>query len=182
MRVIAGSARGRRLQGPRGSSGKTRPSSDLVKGAIFDSLATMSASLDSVLDLYAGAGGLGIEALSRGAEHCDFVEKEAPACALIRANLRATGFEEDGQVLQMPVERAVSKLHGPYTLVLADPPYEDAGAGAVMIAIAASALVEAGSTILVLEHSSRVEPGGELGPFSLVKVRRHGDSAVSIYR
>jgi 16S rRNA G966 N2-methylase RsmD len=72
-------------------------------------------------------------------------------------------------------------LEGPYTLVLADPPYEDGEAGAVLETLAASALVQEG-TILVLEHSARVEPRGELGRFSLVSVRRHGDSAVSIYR
>lgn len=182
MRVIAGTAKGRTLQGPRGRSSATRPSSDLVKGAIFDAIMAMDADLDRVLDLYAGSGGLGIEALSRGAEHCDFVERDSAAAAAIRANLTATGFEGLAKVIQVMAEKATSRLSGQYTLVLADPPYEDAGAPAVIEGIAGSNLVIPGTTILVVEHSSRGEPAGVLGPFSLVRSRRHGDSAVSIYR
>jgi 16S rRNA (guanine966-N2)-methyltransferase len=182
MRVIAGTAGGRRLQGPRGRSSTTRPTSDLVKGAIFDVLAAMDADLERVLDLYAGSGGLGIEALSRGAGHCDFVERDAAACSVIRANLAATGFEGSGRVVHSPVEKALDRLEGPYTLVLADPPYEDAGAMRAIEAIAESSVVNAGATILVVEHSSRDEPAGVLGPFSLMRSRRHGDTAVSIYR
>lgn len=182
MRVIAGIAKGRQLQGPRGRASATRPSSDLVKGAIFDAIAAMDSDLENVLDLYAGSGGLGIEALSRGADHCDFVERDSAAAAAIRANLAGTGFEGQAKVIQAMAEKVTSRLSGPYTLVLADPPYDDAGAPAVIEAIAESSLVIAGTTILVVEHSSRVEPAGVLGPFSLVRSRRHGDSAVSIYR
>jgi len=181
MRVIAGSAKGRRLKGPKDHSGRTRPTSDLVRGAMFSALASMGADMSRVLDLYAGSGALGIEALSRGAQSCDFVERDGGACAVIRDNLSATGFAAQGRVLCVAAARALQRLEGPYTLVLADPPYEDSEAGAVLETLAASALVQEG-TILVLEHSARVEPRGELGRFSLVSVRRHGDSAVSIYR
>ncbi|HET9477306.1 MAG TPA: 16S rRNA (guanine(966)-N(2))-methyltransferase RsmD [Dehalococcoidia bacterium] len=181
MRVIAGTVKGRRLKGPRDRSGRTRPSSDLVRGAVFSALASMRVDLARVLDLYAGSGALGIEALSRGAESCDFVERDASACSVIRENLDATGFAGVCKVYCMPVARVIDRLQGPYTLVLADPPYEDRDAISLLAGLASSDLVREGS-ILVLEHSAREEPSGELGKLSLVSVRRHGDSAVSIYR
>lgn len=142
----------------------------------------MGADLSRVLDLYAGSGALGIEALSRGALWCDFVERDPGACAVIRENLRATGFDGLAKVYCLAVEKAPSRLKGAYTLILADPPYGDPGALAALEAVAASPLVEPGRTILVLEHSAREEPRGSLGALALVSVRRHGDSAVSVYR
>lgn len=187
MRVIAGMAKGRRLKGPsarsrRETAAVTRPSSDLVRGAMFSALASIDADLSRVLDLYAGSGALGIEALSRGATWCDFVERDASACAVIRENLRLTGFEPQARVYCLSAEGAMERLEGPYTLVLADPPYADAGATRVLESLAASRLVEARRTVIVVEHSARDAQAGELGSFSLDSGRRHGDSAVSIYR
>ncbi len=184
MRVIAGRAKGHRLAGP--PSRATRPTSDLVRGAIFSALEAMGAELTRVLDLYAGSGALGIEALSRGARWCDFVEKNARACTSIRENLSKTGFDEQARVHCAPVERAASRLEadarrGSYTLVLADPPYAQAGTEALE-RLAETGLVEAGTTVLVLEHSSREDAPERLGGLSQVKTLRHGDSAVSIYR
>jgi len=185
MRVIAGTARGRRLKSPpvrpRGVS-SVRPSSDLMRGAIFSALTSLDADLSRVLDIYAGSGALGIEALSRGAEWCDFVERDPAACAVIRENLRLTGFEAKAAVHCMPAERAASRVSGSYTLVLADPPYADEQARSVLQHLAASALIEPGNTILVLEHGARSEPAAAVGPLALLNSRRHGDSAVSIYR
>jgi len=179
MRVIAGRAKGHRLAGP--PSRATRPTSDLVRGAIFSALESMGADLSRALDLYAGSGALGIEALSRGAQRCDFVERDARACASIRQNLSKTGFEGQGEVLCLPVERALPRLSGPYTLVLADPPYALA-ATATLELLAERGLVEAGRTTLVLEHSSREEAPERLAGLSRLKSLRHGDSAVSVYR
>lgn len=179
MRVIAGSAKGRRLKAPRDR--RTRPTSDLVRGALFSTLASMGADLSRVLDLYAGSGALGIEALSRGAGYCDFVERDAAACAVIKENLRATGFESRANVLCMPVARALGQLSGPYSLVLADPPYDDPEAESLLARVASSPLVEGGA-VLVLEHSSRKEPPTHVGSLSLVNTRRYGDSALSFYR
>ncbi len=179
MRVIAGRAKGRRLSGPRGRG--TRPSSELVRGAIFSALASLGADLSRVLDLYAGTGALGIEALSRGAQWCDFVEKDPRACAAIRDNLSRTGFAERARVHCAPVERALERLEGTYTLVLADPPYAAEAAG-FLDRMGASALVEPAKTVLVLEHSAREEGLERLGALSLLSRRRHGDTAVSIYR
>lgn len=186
MRVIAGRARGRRLKSPlarpRAAASSVRPSSDLMRGAIFSSLASLGADKSRVLDLYAGSGALGIEALSRGADWCDFVERDRSACELIRENLRLTGFEDQARVYQLSAERAQVQLEGPYTLVLADPPYADGAALLVMESLSSSALIERGRTILAMEHSARNEPPQEIGALSLIKSLRHGDSAVSIYR
>jgi 16S rRNA (guanine966-N2)-methyltransferase len=142
----------------------------------------MGADYTRVLDLYAGTGALGIEALSRGAVWCDFVERDRSMVEVIRENLRLTGFDDRARVFPVGVGRVmVGLVEGPYTLVLADPPYADAGALELMERLAASELVSAENTTIVLEHSARDEPQGDLGDFRLEKVLRHGDSAVSIY-
>jgi 16S rRNA (guanine966-N2)-methyltransferase len=179
VRVIAGAARGRRLKG--GSERGLRATSDLVRGAIFDILQSMDADFSRVLDLYAGTGALGIEALSRGAGWCDFVEKESRFCRLIHENLETSGFLEKAAVFCLPAERVLTKLSGEYSLVLADPPYQDEQADKVLEGIGASPLVGPG-TVVVLEHSKRKAPAGTLGGLSLATSRRHGDTAISIYR
>jgi 16S rRNA (guanine966-N2)-methyltransferase len=185
MRVIAGRAKGHRLAGP-AKGGGTRPTSELVRGAVFSALEAMGADLTRTLDLYAGSGALGIEALSRGGQWCDFVEKDRRACASIQGNLSRTGFEGQAKVHCAPVERALGRIEadaprGPYTLILADPPYASEAAP-VLERLADSGLVKAGRTILALEHSSREEGPARLGGLSRVRTLRHGDSAVSIYR
>lgn len=182
MRVIAGEAKGLRLKSP--PVRDLRPTSDLVRGAVFDMLASLGADLSRVLDLYAGSGALGVEALSRGASWCDLVDRDRAACATIRQNLALAGFGERARVLCLPAERvseSVSGGHEPYSLVLVDPPYEDESAVAVVERLAASPLVAPGST-LVFEHSWRRPAPEKFGPFKLVVRRRHGDTGVSIYR
>ena len=108
--MIAGSARGRGLKGPPGRARRdasdVRPSSDLVRGALFDALSALGADFTRTLDLYAGTGALGIEALSRGGESCCFVEKDRAMAAVIRENLTATGFSDAAEVIVAPVELA----------------------------------------------------------------------------
>lgn len=179
MRVIAGTARGRRLKG--GSERGLRPTSDLVRGAMFDMLQAMDADFERTLDLYAGTGALGIEALSRGAGWCDFVEKDARFCRVIRDNLALAGFDEKAAVFCIPVERVLTKLTGQYSLILADPPYAEEKAGAVLQRIAGSSLIGP-DTIILFEHSKRKAPPEALGLLSLSISRRHGDTVISIYR
>lgn len=205
LRVIAGTVRGRKLHGPperraphapvarRGRLAapppsrtvllaQTRPTSDLIRGVIFDMLDAMGADYARVMDLYAGTGALGIEALSRGEGTADFVEADAATVGVIKENLRACGFESRAAVHSLTTERAVARLtdSGPYTLILADPPYYDEGAPAAVAAAAASALVGDG-TVFVFEHHRRLAPPEALGPLALYKSRRHGDTVVSIY-
>jgi 16S rRNA (guanine(966)-N(2))-methyltransferase RsmD len=179
MRVIAGIARGRPLKGPRGRG--LRPTSDLVRGAAFDILTAMGADFSRVLDLYAGTGALGIEALSRGGGWCDFVEKDERACRLIRQNLETTRLREKGAVHCWPVEKVLTRLEGQYSLVLADPPYGDEKAEAVLEELCRSPLVGSDAAV-VMEHSHRRPPPPVLGSCPLVTSRRHGDTSISFYR
>jgi len=184
VRVISGSARGRNLKGPPRprASGRPgiRPTSDLIRGVIFDMLDAMGASYDRVLDLYAGTGALGIEALSRGEGTADFVEQDAEAARIIDANLALTGFAPRAQVHRLDAGHAAARVRGPYTLVLADPPYYDSDAVAAVAAFAQPAFVAPGG-VLVLEHHRRAEAPDALGAMRLYRRRRHGDTVVSIY-
>ena len=119
MRVVGGTARGRRLQAPAGTT--VRPTSDRAREAIFNSLTSMGVLEDAtVLDLFAGTGALGIEALSRGAVSATFVERDRTALAAIRANLEALGFE--GRVVSGDAV-AHAALVGPVDVAFVDPPY-----------------------------------------------------------
>src|SRR5262245_52948956 len=101
MRVIAGERRGFQLKGPAGKF--TRPMADKIKGALFSMLASLEVAPERVLDLYAGTGGIGIEALSRGADRADFVEQNAAAAAVVRANLAHTRYSDAARVHQEAV-------------------------------------------------------------------------------
>jgi 16S rRNA (guanine966-N2)-methyltransferase len=158
-----------------------RPTSDLVRGAIFDALDAQGADFSRVLDLYAGSGALGIEAMSRGGGRCDFVERGAATVALIKENLQLTGLDEHGRAHKMDVERAPERLEAPYTLVLADPPYDDDAAIGAIERVAGSPLVTE-ETTLVLEHSSRRAAPEQIGGLQRTWSRRYGDTEVSIYR
>jgi 16S rRNA (guanine966-N2)-methyltransferase len=181
MRVIAGVARGVPLVAPPGRG--TRPTSDRTKEAIFSILGELGCE-GSVLDLFAGSGALGIEALSRGASSCDFVESAPAACRAIDANLIKTKLGAGTRVYQQPVARFVEGAarngHGPYDLILMDPPYAMPDLDAVLRALADSPLVGP-RTVLLVEHSRRRSLPPALGRLQLVKVRQHGDSACSLY-
>ncbi len=185
MRVIAGSARGRMLIAPprprvSGQPG-LRPTSDLIRGVIFDMLDALGADYARVLDLYAGSGALGIEALSRGQGTADFIELDQGAVAAIKANLLATGMAGRGAVHRTAALLAPkSSLSGPYTLVLADAPYYDEDAFAAVRAVAASGLTD-DATVIAVEHQRRVTPPETLGALPMYRTRRHGDSVVTIY-
>ncbi len=184
MRVIAGTARGRTLMSPpkpRASARSiVRPTSDLIRGVIFDMLDALGADYSRVLDLYAGTGALGIEALSRGDGAADFVESDPATAAIVSANLKRTGLEARGRVHRLTADRAISRLSGAYTLVLADPPYYDEGGLETVSALAESPLVDEDS-VLVFEHHKKTPAPQTLGSLRLYRTRVHGDNAVSIY-
>src|SRR5713226_10218221 len=137
MRVISGTARGRHLR----AAAETRPTADLIKGSIFSMLealaykrgfepdedGNLAAALawPRALDLFAGSGGLGIEALSRGAHSAEFVEQERDAARIIQSNLRSTGLDDRARVHQAPVSSALRTIRPPIDLVFLDPPYAD---------------------------------------------------------
>ena len=178
MRVISGSARGRKLKGP--PSQATRPMTGKLKGAVFNSLASLGVQPVRVLDLFAGTGAIGIEALSRGARHADFVDMGREPCAVIRANLAATGFADAATVHQMPVDVFIERGTEPYDLIFMDPPYADPEIIPTLAKLERSGLVQSGS-IVVLGHSKRVEPPDRVGRFEALRHRCHGDTCFSIY-
>jgi 16S rRNA (guanine(966)-N(2))-methyltransferase RsmD len=178
MRVISGSAKGRELRGPKAAKGHIRPTSDRVREALFDMLRERVDGA-RVLDLYAGTGALGIEALSRGAQHLDLVEADREAQRLIRENLTRTGLSDRAELQPRRVEQALSQLAGQYDVILADPPYADASVVGLLPAI--EPLLQPSGT-LVLEHASRAAMPDEPGGLRLWKRRRHGDTTLSLYR
>ena len=131
MRIIAGEWRGRKLVAPKGDS--TRPTADRTRETLFNMLASRLGSFEglSVLDLFAGSGALGIEALSRGAAHCLFVEQDADAVKSIRANIDSLDARTRAQAQQGSVMN-LGPAKAPHDLILLDPPYET-GAGQVAL-------------------------------------------------
>ena len=175
MRVIAGRYRGRRLVVPRGSS--TRPTSDRVREALFSILGDVGGV--RVLDLFAGSGALGIEALSRGAAEAVFVEQGRPAADAIRANLRAVGdppAEVRAESVAAYLGRADPKR--PFDLVFADPPYSSA----TRIGSRLSELL----TPLLTDRSLTVTESDKRAPLELtlplVDERVYGDTRIAIHR
>src|SRR5215510_12005244 len=120
MRVVAGELRGRRIEAPEGTN--TRPTTDMVREAVFNALGSADVVRDArVADLFAGSGALGIEALSRGAAHCTFVERDRAALRTLRANLDHLGVADRARVV--PGDALVMAGGVDAELVLADPPY-----------------------------------------------------------
>lgn len=178
IRVIAGEARGRVLRAPAGTV--TRPTSGRLREALFAMLESADADFANVLDLYAGSGALGIEALSRGAERCTLVEHDARALEAIRANLAALGYQERARVVRGRVGSWQASEGEGYTLVLADPPYDDAASwGAIERSVRGSL---ASGAVLVVEHAAREVPQPKLLELPLWRDRRQGEGAVAIYR
>ncbi|MEZ4532505.1 MAG: RsmD family RNA methyltransferase [Thermomicrobiales bacterium] len=178
MRVTTGSAKGRNLKGPPTSG--TRPMSDKIRQAVFSALGSLGVEPDRVLDLYAGTGAIGIEALSRGAAWCDFVEMTAPASAVVRENLERTQLSAQGEVHRQSVQSFLHRKLPPYDLVVLDPPYADPAIVETLSQLAESALVQSG-TVVVLGHWPRLVLPEQLGRLELLKRRCHGDSCFSIF-
>jgi len=155
MRVIAGKVKGHRLKVPKGTA--TRPATDLVRGAIFAILETTTSNWAQVLDLFAGSGALGIEALSRDAEWVDFVEHDPRCCDIIRQNLEKTRLAAQAHVYCCSVAKALSFLDKEYSIILMDPPYSDASIGNLVAQLATSKLVGTDS-IVVVTHSPHPFP------------------------
>src|SRR5690606_29356487 len=134
-----------------------------------------------VLDLYSGTGAIGIEALSRGAKSCDFVESDSKAQAVIRENLTRTALLDVTKLYPIPVARALTRLSGPYDLVVADPPYEYDRAESELTQVITGGLLAEGG-ILAVEHSQRKPWPQELGGRRQLASRRYGDTRVTLYR
>lgn len=179
MRIITGKAKGQDIKSPKGVS--LRPTSDLTRGALFSILESMATDWSSVLDLYAGTGSMGIEALSRGARWADFVEQNPRCCATIKENLARAGLAAQAHVYCLSAIKAISFLKRKYGIVLMGPPYRERAVIKTLEQLAISCLVGEGSTIVV-EHSYRLPLSSAYGNFQLAKERRHGDTCISVYQ
>ena len=134
-----------------------------------------------VLDLFAGSGGLGIEALSRGARSAEFVEQDRDAARLIASNLRSAGLNERARIHQAPVSIALRSIRGPVDLVFADPPYADGDALAVSVAALAAPGILEPTSVVVLEQAWESQPPASVGTLALQSTRRHGRTRISLY-
>ncbi|MGE5593616.1 MAG: 16S rRNA (guanine(966)-N(2))-methyltransferase RsmD [Betaproteobacteria bacterium] len=180
MRVIAGKAKGRRLFVASGM--RARPITDRVKVSVFDILAQRLAGA-RCLDLFAGTGALGIEALSRGAAFALFVECDPRMVAVIRRNLEATSLVELANVMHADVRWAVRVLagrEGPFDVVFIDPPYRHGLAPVALELVARHRLVGEGG-VVVVRHEWRQEMPHLCANVRLVRQERFGDTVVSFY-
>ena len=177
MRVTGGSLAGRTLRAPRVGA---RPSADRVRESLF---ARLDPSDAMVLDLYAGSGALGIEALSRGAAHCVFVERSANCAAVLQRNLVSLALAERAELIGGDALRALRRLAAGgrrFDLVLLDPPYASAEAGRALAELAGSELLPEGAMV-VIETSRRMPPAPVAGLAALDE-RRYGDTLITRLR
>lgn len=181
MRIVAGRLGGLRLVAPKGQA--TRPTGDRVKEALFAILGPLGGEGSRALDLYAGSGALGLEALSRGCEQVVFVEEARGALEALRANIVHVKGEATCVVVPKSVERALGSLGAtPFPLVLADPPYADVTSGKAVRALAAlvaRGLLAAGGR-LVLEHAS-ADASPSIEGLAPADTRRYGDTSLAFY-
>jgi len=186
MRVIAGKYRSRRLRSLPGTD--VRPTADRLRETLFDVLtAGNPAALEATvwLDLYAGTGAVGIEALSRGAAKVYFVDAAAAAAELIRANCAALGIESGFQVLKLDVPRALRQLQTAginADFVFLDPPYRMQTAYAQVLQVLSQSQFLKPQGKVIAEHPRKFDPGGNFGPFQRYRKLEQGDAALSFYR
>jgi 16S rRNA (guanine966-N2)-methyltransferase len=186
MRVIAGTYRSRQLKSL--NTPNLRPTSDRLRETLFNILSPRISGA-SFLDLFAGTGAVGIEALSRGAQEALFVENHPPAAKLIRENLTALGIKSGATVLQLDALAALEKIQQrqkdaafPYDFVFLDPPYAAAEQYLKVMAFLAAAPFVTPDTIVIAEHTRKFELPEEFAALERVRVLKQGDAALSFYR
>jgi 16S rRNA (guanine966-N2)-methyltransferase len=171
MRIVAGSRKGARIYAPRGRD--TRPTSDRVREAVFAILGSVEGA--EVLDLFAGSGALGLEALSRGAATATFVETDPTAVKAIERNLEKLGL--DGRIVRSDAARYLARTDERYDVVLVDPPYEMVESLRMPLAEHLPRVLAVGGSV-VFETAAGVEP--EL-PFRVRSTRRHGSTQLTVF-
>ena len=193
-RISGGKDRGRRLQTPKGG---IRPTTERVRAAIFSILGDRVQGA-RVLDLYAGTGAMGLEALSRGAAWADFVEEDARSCSTIETNIRSLGYQDRARVVRVKVRNATGTVAildgsstdgqtstgGPggreYDLVFIDPPYGDDPWDGLLGDLAGGPLLSGDATVVAEYRSGRVL-ADRYGRLQRVSTRRYGDSSISLF-
>ena len=166
VRVVAGDLRGRRIEAP--TTEATRPTTDKVREAVFNSLRSMDVLEGArVLDLFAGTGAMGIEALSRGAAHCVFVESDRAALAVLRTNLQQLGIADKSTVISGDAVMQASQQQG-IDLLIADPPYGYNDWARLLVGVTAG--------LVVLESDREV---GDIEGWDTVRVKKYGRTHVA---
>ncbi|HET7343494.1 MAG TPA: 16S rRNA (guanine(966)-N(2))-methyltransferase RsmD [Methylomirabilota bacterium] len=181
MRIIAGALKGQRLVTPRGAT--TRPTADQVRIALMDTLAPRLPGA-RVLDLFAGAGGVGLEALSRGAAHATFVEQDARAVAALRDNVAALGVGAAARVKRGDVLRELQALHQAgerFDVVFLDPPYESGLVESTLESLGGGGLL-LGEGWVIAQHFTKRPPAERIGALFAFRTRRFGETTLTFYR
>jgi len=188
LRIIAGTARGRRLHSPgQGRNAqKIRPTTDRAREALFNILGSASLCNARVLDLFSGTGAVGLEALSRGAKEAVLVEKNAFALALIKKNINLCGFSDNTHVVRHDLLKdrfflPGPNLAGPYDLIFLDPPYRQKTCERLLPELLDYGIIGSG-TIIVCEDASSEDMPGALAELNLFDQRRYGDTGFWFYR
>ena len=178
MRIITGSAKGTKLKTPRGMA--VRPTGDRVKESLFNILG--SRVIDArVLDLFAGTGNLGLEALSRGASHTTFVEQSHVSIALIRENAALTKLQDHIRIVKGNVLTILNRLEGQFDLIFCDPPYNQALVSKVLIQLDQAAILADGG-LLVIEYSQHEQVEEALNQLQLVRMERFGETCIGFWK
>ena len=182
MRVIAGKYRSRRLAAPEGM--QTRPTSDRLRETLFNVIAPSIA--DSVwLDLFAGSGAIGIEALSRGARSVYFVEAAPRAARTVRENLASLGIEEGFEVIEREAATALRMLDSQAVLCdfcFLDPPYRKMGDYEQVLGFLSQSRILKPDSLVIAEHDKHFDPGEAFGALRRTRILRQGDAVLSFYR
>ena len=181
MRVIAGDARGRKLAAPK--SMRVRPTADRVKEALFSMLTSRLGEFTEmrVLDIFAGTGNLGIEALSRGACYAVFIDSHQESAQIIRKNLETTQFFQKAKVVVQDAAAALkwlSRDEAPFHLVFIDPPYHEGHTESTLQILSDSPLIDQGTTVVV-EFSSKEQIARSFGNLQETERRVYGDTTLS---
>lgn len=179
MRISGGKTKGTQLKTLRKHS--IRPTTNVARQAIFSILENTANSWRRALDLYAGSGALGIEALSRETEWVDFVDHRKKCCDIIKSNLEKTGGLGKAHIYCCSVNKAVAFLSNNYDIIFIDPPYSDPSTNNLLVTLANSKLVGGNSSIVVC-HANRFPLNPDYNGLRLVKQRHYGDTFISIYQ
>ena len=178
MRVITGKARGTVLKTPEGS--KTRPTTDRVKEAVF-SIIQFQIPGAKVLDLFAGTGQLGIEALSRGAKNAVFVDEAEAACALVRENLRRTKLQDYAKIIRSDYLRYLESCRDQFDIIFLDPPYAEVYLENSLKFITEIDILQTGG-IIIAEYPVGKEFSWDFPGFSRSKDYKYGNTVLTVFR
>ncbi len=181
MRVITGIAKGRKLKSPKGM--ETRPTSDRIKEALFNIIGSRAIDVN-FLDLYAGTGAIGIEALSRGAVKAVFVEKNPKTVKIIKENLQVTGLSEKAEILVQEADRAISLISAKgeiFNIIFIDPPYLKDLEKTSLAMIDNNSLLAPDGWVIV-ESSKLDTMPHEVGQLKMFRQEKYGDTVLTFYQ